>query len=238
MKASIIIPALNEEKYIEKTLVAVSAQIYSDFEVIVIDNESTDKTVAIARKNGARVIIEKRKGTMWACEAGRNIASGDVIVRLDADCLPEKDWLSKGMKYFENTNVVGATGPYDYYDGSRFFRSFSLLTQKYIYKPVSIFLRLFKRGIFIEGNSFMRASALETIGGFDTSIVFYGDGTNLARRLACLGTIVFDNSLSMKTSARRFKAQGTFKISILYIFHFFRAAFVAPITKPTQSKNP
>jgi len=238
MKASIIIPALNEEKNIKTTLIRAFAQDYQNFEVIVVDNGSTDQTSSIATHLGAKVVKEERKGTMWACEAGRKASSGSVIVRLDADCLPEKDWLSKGMKYFEDLHIVGATGPYDYYDGSNFFRYFSLFSQKYIYKPGSIFLRLFKRGIFIEGNSFMRASTLEMIGGFDTSIVFYGDGTNLARRLAHFGTIVFDNNLIMKTSARRFKTQGAFKISVLYIFHFFRVAFITPTTKQTKSKNP
>ncbi len=225
MKVSVIIPALNEEKNIGKTLDAILSSDYPNFEVIVSDNGSTDKTSEVAKVKGVKVVREERKGTLWAREAGRKISSGKILAFLDADCLPENDWLSRGAKHFSDHKVIAVTGPYDYYDGPVFFRWFSLASQKYIYRPFNTLLRAFKRGMLIEGNTFIRASTLEAIGGFDTSITFYGDGTDTAKRLAPHGKIIFDNSLTLKTSARRFKSEGAIKIVWLYIFFFFRTAF-------------
>ena len=222
MKVSVIIPAYNEEKSLGQTLDAVMVSDYHDFEIIVSDNGSVDKTSEIARSKGVKVVSEKRKGTLWAREAGRKAATGEILVFLDADCLPEKTWLSKGVKHFENPKVVAATGPYDYYDGSIFFRWLSLNSQKYIYSPFNAFIRIFDRGMLIEGNTFIRASTMEAVGGFNTSITFYGDGTDTAKRLAPKGKIIFDRNLTLKTSARRFENEGTLKITALYLFHFFK----------------
>ena len=130
MKISVIIPAHNEEKYLRQTLEAILAQDYPDFEVIVIDNASTDRTAEIARSfPGVKLVSESRKGTMWACERGRQEATGEIIVRMDADCLPEKDWLVKGVALFADSKVSGSSGPYNYYDADSFFRNFSLYFQ-------------------------------------------------------------------------------------------------------------
>ena len=74
----------------------------------------------------------------------------------------------------------------------------------------------------IGGNSFFRADILEKAGGFNTAILFYGDDTEVARRMAAHGKVVFSTKLPIKTSARRFKDQGTYKITTFYIFHFFK----------------
>lgn len=223
MKASIIIPAFNEEKYIEDTLKAVLKQDYADFEVIVIDNNSTDQTVSKVNSLGVKVISEKKKGTMHACETGRLASTGEVIVRLDADCIPYTDWLSRGMKHFIKENVVAVTGPYEYFDASRRFRFVSSFIQKYIYSVShNITQSLGLGAILIGGNSFMRSETLAKMGGFDTSIQFYGDDTDTARRLSKYGKVVFDKSLDLKSSARRFKNEGVLKIYFLYLSSFFK----------------
>ncbi len=228
MKISVIIPAYNEEENIGKTLDAVLASDYPNFEVIVIDNASKDKTFEVASKKGVKVIQETRKGTMWACEAGRQKATGDIIVRLDADCLPEKDWLTRGTHWFADKKVSAVSGPYDYFDGPTVFRYFTLGLQKYLYVPINYFLSFFGiGGITIGGNTFMRAESLEKIHGFNTSITFYGDDTDVAKRLSAVGKVIFDGSLVIKTSARRFKSEGTFKITLKYVYHFFKVMFIS-----------
>ena len=227
MKISVIIPAYNEENYLRQTLEAILAQDYPDFEVIVIDNASTDRTSDIARSfqsRGVKVFLEKNKGTMWACERGRKEATGEIIVRMDADCLPEKDWLSKGAAFFNDEKVVVASGPYYYFDAPVFFRIVSLMIQEYIYVPLnSIFqmLRL-KIGITVGGNTFMRSSALAAIGGFNTSITFYGDDTDLPKRMSAVGRAVFSKKIIMPTSARRFKKEGIMKLQMRYLYYFFK----------------
>jgi len=228
MKLSVVIPAHNEEKDIAHTIQAVLAQDYSDFEIIVVDNASTDRTTEIALQFPIKVVRESRKGLLWARECGRKNATGEIVVNIDADCLPEKNWLSRGVAGFKNSGIVAVTGPYDYYDGDAVFRTISLLSQKHIYHAVSLFLQLpfVRRGaVLIGGNNFIRASALENAGGYNTALVFYGEDTDTAKRVSRYGKVFFDKKLIMKTSARRFKSEGTFKITVKYLFHFFKVIF-------------
>ena len=86
---SIIIPTLNEQDGIEKTIRALPktrlSELGYDLEIIIIDGNSTDLTREIARRMGARVVLEKRKGYGRAFKTGFNEAKGDILVTLDAD---------------------------------------------------------------------------------------------------------------------------------------------------------
>ena len=226
MKISIVIPAHNEEAVIEATIQSALNQNYPDFEIIVVDNNSTDKTTEIAQKYNLKLLFEKRKGTGWARECGRKEATGEIIVGLDADCLPEPDWLLKGSKWFTSEKVSAVTGPYDYFDSSKFYRWLSLLVQRHIYYWTNVILHKTKKGgIVLGGNVFLRAKMLEEAGGYNTEILFYGDDTDTAKRMAQKGSVIFDRNLTMKTSSRRLKKEGVIKISIVYFYHFFKTIF-------------
>ena len=73
----------------------------------------------------------------------------------------------------------------------------------------------------IGGNFFVRASALERIGGFNTAIRFYGDDTDTAMRLTKIGKVLYRTDMRVKSSARRFKKQGVLFIFYIYIINFF-----------------
>ena len=240
MKVSVVIPAHNEEKNVAATIRAILAQDYPDFEVIVIDNASTDRTAAIASGFPVKVVHESRKGLLWARERGRLEATGDIIANIDADCLPESDWLRRGVSNFKDLRVVAVTGPYDYHDGTMFFRHSSLLTQKYLYKIVSeLFQMPFIRhgALLIGGNNFIRADVLTKAGGYDTSILFYGEDTDTAKRVSVHGKVHFNPKMAMRTSARRFKNEGTLNILTKYWYHFFKATFSRSNTKGNRSKT-
>jgi len=89
LKISIVIPAMNEERGIGKTIDAVNKDYFQkhqwDLEVLVIDGDSRDKTREIATQKGALVVLEKRKGYGRAYKTGLAKATGDVIVTGDAD---------------------------------------------------------------------------------------------------------------------------------------------------------
>ena len=89
LKISIVIPALNEERGIGKTIEAVNKNYFKkhkwNLEIIIVDGDSKDKTREIASKKGARVILEKRKGYGRAYKTGLANATGDIIVTGDAD---------------------------------------------------------------------------------------------------------------------------------------------------------
>ena len=225
-KVSIVIPAYNEEKCLAATLTKVCALEYPNFEVIVVDNASADRTGEIARTFPVKVVREEKKGLLHARERGRVEATGEFIANIDADCLPEKDWLANGMQYFTSEKIVAVSGPYDYFDGKWAFRTSSLFLQKYVYSGISKAMQAFgKSGVLIGGNNIIRAQTLAEVGGYDTSILFYGEDTDTARRVSQKGTIVFSSRFRMPTSARRFHNEGTIRIATLYFYHFFRGAF-------------
>ena len=223
MKVSIVIPAYNEESCIAQTLERVCAMEYPDFEVIVVNNASTDSTSEIVKKFPVRLVHEDRKGLLFARECGRLAATGEIIANIDADCLPKKNWISNNVTPFSNPNIVAVSGPYDYFDGSKFFRFMSLLIQKTIYVFMSKILNKFNQGgVLIGGNNLIRASVLNELGGYDTSILFYGEDTNTAKRISRKGKIYFNPKCVMKTSARRFKTEGFVRVSAKYFYHFFK----------------
>ena len=237
MKVSVVIPAYNEASNIAETIRAVLAQEYADFEVIVVNNASTDNTAEIVSQFPVTLVHETRKGLLWARECGRIHAKGDIIANIDADCIPEKNWISKAVTYFNTEKIVAVTGPYDYYDGHPFFRTTSLLLQKYAYTLLSecIQLPFIRSGaVLIGGNNFIRASVLQQAGGYNTDLTFYGEDTDTAKRIAPYGKVLFRPHLTIKTSARRFKTEGTLNLTMKYFFYFFKTIATGGKKKVTQ----
>ena len=182
MNISIIIPAFNEERYIERCLSSILKCGQGDFsEIIVVDNASTDRTAEIARSyKGVRVVSELVKGTNSARQRGFAESSGDVAVFVDADTEVTPDWLAYIRQRFEkDQTAVCLSGPIYFTDLPKVKK-----VSVWIYWNVLAFPVYFALGYMaIGGNCAIRREALEKIGGFNTSIQFYGDDTNTARRL-------------------------------------------------------
>lgn len=108
---SIIIAALNEEKYIDNCLRSILAIDYNLnlLEVIVVDNNSKDRTFEIAQKYFVRVFRETRKAPAWARNTGIAVAKNEIIVFVDADVVVTKDWLRNLIAPF-NKPEIGAVG--------------------------------------------------------------------------------------------------------------------------------
>jgi GT2 family glycosyltransferase len=70
------------------------------------------------------------------------------------------------------------------------------------------------------GNIFMRATALESIGGYNTKIVFYGDDIDTINRMATVGKVMYRNAIAVPSSARRFQRQGVMKVQLRYILNY------------------
>ncbi len=119
MRISVIVPAFNEEQQIAGCLEALKAQTVVPDEIIVVDNNSSDKTAEIAKAHGATVVFEARPGITPARNAGFNKASGDILARCDADTRPYPDWLERIKAHFEADKagvLVGVTGTSDFYN--------------------------------------------------------------------------------------------------------------------------
>lgn len=115
MKVSVVIPAFNEEKYIKMCLESVIGQVVGADEIVVIDNNSTDKTVEIVKKMGIRIVSEKAQGMIPARNRGFNEAKFEIIARCDADVIVPKDWIKKIKKNFDKNKIDALSGPISYY---------------------------------------------------------------------------------------------------------------------------
>ncbi len=114
---SLVIPVFNEENHIEACLNAVIGQTVKPLEVIVVDNNSADRTLERARQYPfVKIIKAKKQGVLHARNRGFNAATGQLIGRIDADTILPPRWVETVLAAFEDSSVAAVTGPVDYYD--------------------------------------------------------------------------------------------------------------------------
>ena len=114
---SVIIPARNEENTLPNLLRSLKGQLSSKYEVIVVDDHSEDRTKAIAEKSGVKVVESLPTpdgwiGKTWACFQGARIASGEILVFLDADTVLEENGLSNIIETYIRKDGVLSIQPY------------------------------------------------------------------------------------------------------------------------------
>ena len=173
---SIIIPCLNEEKNIAECLDAVFNLDYPDFEVVVVDNGSTDATRKIAARYPVRIVIESKKGFGSIRNRGIHEAKSDYILYISADCLIMSDWLKCTFNAILNNEVAGVGG-----------RQWALAVTpiKTIMGAVGLpFPIIFRKKVehIPTPNALFRKNALLEIGGFDETLIT-GEDVDLNWRL-------------------------------------------------------
>ena len=182
---SVIIPAHNEEKYIGKCLQAVkSAAKYvgdAKTEIIVVANRCTDKTVAIAKHYGAKVVINEEKCIAAIRNAGARVAKGEIIVTIDADSLMTKYSLREIKFLLDSGNYVGGgTNP-------KFDRMSVGIAFSSAYVAMNLIPIMMKNGGYLSGAMFwLYKRDFDAIGGFDETLVSLED-MDFAVRLKKLG---------------------------------------------------
>ena len=211
---SVIIPAHNEEHYLEKTLEALSRQEYGWFEVIVVANGCTDQTVEVARGRCHRLIVLSQKNLGVARNLGAKMARSDLLIFLDADTLLEPDALRIIAQEFSNEYAAGTLKGQP--DCSRF---------KY---RVLYWLKNFVHWSGLHGGSsgvivcwkkhFVRA------GGFDEGLEVR-ENSHLIRRLLRFGRYHFNSRVSATTSMRRYDRQGCARMCWLWLKLWFQSWF-------------
>lgn len=230
-KISVVIPAINEEKIIKEAIERLRKQDMprEEFEIIVSDNGSTDRTSEEARKAGAdKVVFQPNRGTNFVRQKGFESAEADIIAFLDADNAPPNDWLTKAYARLKNNPRIGLlSGPYEYADAGPLFRIISLIYQSVII-PIGaavIGALFFEKGaLALGGNMIIRRKALEDIGGFDTAITFWGDDADTAIRITRSGVkAVYDPFFTVRSSTRRFNKRGLFATIFGYMKAYVKA---------------
>jgi glycosyltransferase involved in cell wall biosynthesis len=208
-KISVVIPTLNEGKYLAKTLERLRTQEFKEFEVIVVDGGSSDNTGRIAKNYGASLITEPGANVCRARNIGLHEARGQVIVGADADTVYPVNHLSVIWREFaKDPRVVAVTGGWMLVNGPRWaIRMWQLITA-----TISFVYRF--SGVVLYAPAFnlaYRRDILLEMGGYDETLDFGGDELDILRRLKKAklpsgenGKIVFTRELNPKTSGRRY----------------------------------
>lgn len=122
-RLSVVIPVLDDARLLERCLRALECQHVRPHEVIVVDNASSDDSAAVAARAGARVIHCEEPGIPAASARGYDAASGDVILRLDADCVPPPSWAGDVAEALaRRPDLDAVTGWARFHDGPRALR--------------------------------------------------------------------------------------------------------------------
>jgi glycosyltransferase involved in cell wall biosynthesis len=188
-------------------------------EVVVVNNASTDNTAGVAAgfKN-VKVVNEPNKGLTKARQRGLLEAKGDLLAFVDADSLVPKNWFNTINKEFSaDPGLVFLSGPYIYFDTP----AWQQWCVRWLYwQMLARVIYFFTEYMATGSNMVIKKQALEKIGGFDTSIAFYGEDTDIARRLHEAGKTKFNFNFVMPTSGRRFEAEGTVKTGAKYVANY------------------
>jgi glycosyltransferase involved in cell wall biosynthesis len=225
LRISVIVCAHNEARYLPACLHSVLAQSRQPDELLVINNASTDDTAAVAAQIPfVQVIDEPRKRLVVARETGRRHALGDILIYLDADCRAPLTWIARIERRFQqDADLIALSGPYRYYDwdwwGRSLIRAYDFTGRAGNAAPHQATFSVSAR-FFYGGNFAVRREALERIGGFDTSIEFHGEDTNVGRRLSAIGKVGLFHDCYLHTSARRYIAMGKREVFRLYVRNF------------------
>ncbi len=214
---SIIIPAWNEEKYLPKLLECIKKQTYKDYEIIVADADSKDKTRQIAKKYGCKIV----KGGMPA--AGRNngaeAAKGDILLFLDADSQIDDNFVKNALNEIEKRKIDIAgcrikplSNKMAYIFGFSVFNLWSCVMQ-------FIFPHASGSGIFC------KKSLHNKIKGFDNSIKFAED-VDYVSRGSRYGKFRIIKNVEVFVSSRRYENEGMVKTGVkLLMVPFYRLFF-------------
>ena len=111
---SVIIPAYNAEGTLGACLEALDHQSIprDDYEVIVVDDGSTDGTSEISKGFNIEYILQSNHGPATARNKGAQAARGDIILFTDSDCIPDQNWIREMVSPFKDSEVIGVKGAY------------------------------------------------------------------------------------------------------------------------------
>lgn len=198
MKISIVIPTMNEEKYLANTLQSIKKLNIQPDEVICVDYKSTDATKEICKKYKAIFVAVNSKGVSLARQRGLERASGDIVVFTDADTLVPQSWLEDILIALNSPEVVGVYGSFRVKDGPYIYRLFMNHAAPLIVK-IGHFIKIdFPGG---QNIACKRVAALKA-GGFPLDFQSVED-FEIIRRLKKVGKIKYLEKNILITSGRR-----------------------------------
>lgn len=220
---SIIIPTLNEEKTIENTLKSLQKLRDYDYEVIVSDGKSKDKTIELAKKYGARVIVYEgtsRQTIGGGRNLGASVAFGDFLVFLDADVIiPDINaFFTKAINMFTKDKSLTGFAPFVNYipEEATFADKFFGMMMNVLYLVSNNFLHI---GQAAGEFQMMRTAVFKKMGGYNEKLPV-GEDTELFSRLASIGKTKINKNLHVFQATRRVHTLGWPKLLWSWFYNF------------------
>lgn len=191
---TIVIPVKNEENYIARCLQAVLNQEHESFNVIVVDNGSTDNTVKIVKEFHDVTLLEKKDGTIASVRNyGASQSRSDFIAFLDGDCVPPSQWIKTGLALLieKEASCVGFTASAPNASENWVSRTWHILSSSSTHDSSCYVNWLSSFNLIVKRNCF------EEINGFDESLETCED-YDLGRRLSGSSKLWFSRELSIQ----------------------------------------
>jgi glycosyltransferase involved in cell wall biosynthesis len=218
---SVVIPVKDDGILLRECLLALHAQSRPADEVIVVDNGSVDDSASIAAGMGARVVTRVGGGIPAASAAGYDATRGDVIARLDADCIPSAGWLARIARDFEEESLVAVTGPARFIDGPRVLRPIAAAVYLSAYFGC-VAAALGHIPVFGSNFAFRRGAWLAVRSEVHSGDAFVHDDLDLSIHLGPGRRIRFDPRLGMGMSMRALQDRAAFAVRMRRGMHSIR----------------
>lgn len=220
---SIIIPTLNEENYLSQLLESIKRQDFDNYEVIVADAGSKDKTRKIAERFGAKVV----EGGFQS--VGRNrgveVTQGDLLLFLDADLQLPPGFLEKAVNEFRRRELDIATFPLEFYDGGKFINFLANV----FWNRAGVIFEGSPRLVF--GAILVRKEIHDKVGGFNEEIKQLGEDYWYMKQISKCGRVGFIRSAKVSDSVRRYERDGYVKTLLKNLL----ASFYMPLFGPVKT---
>jgi glycosyltransferase involved in cell wall biosynthesis len=201
-RVTVVIPVKNDAALLRRCLEALAHQTVRPHEIIVVDNCSEDDSARVALDFDVRLIGERTPGIAAASSAGYDLASTELIARLDADSVPGETWVEDIRRSFEaHPTAVAITGGATFIDGPRRLRAPAIAGYLGLYYLL-VSLALGHPPLF-GSNLAMRTDAWRQVSReVHRTDTLMHDDMDLAMHLGPLRRIYFDRHLTMGISMR------------------------------------
>ncbi len=229
IRISVVVPAFNEERYLAAALTSLQRQDFGlPYEVIVVDNNSTDGTAAVAATFGVTVLHEPRPGVCAARQRGTAAASGHIVISTDADTVHPVDWLSRiDAAFSRSEDVTLVAGPCNYLNPTWW----AVLYPKLMFGAVGQIFRRTGRLVYITATN--TAFVRDAFPGYDPTMTQGGDELDVLRRMRGHGRAVWLRDNAVSTSPRRLARGLVYTVMVSLLAHYVLAYAVNRVTTRT-----
>lgn len=204
MDVSVIVPALNEERYIEKTLKSIKRQKTKlEYELVVSDGHSSDKTAGIARKYADKLIFPKTKGIWAGRNAGALNSTGKILVFIDADTIIPNNYLESVWRVMQDKKISGLSFGFRFDKAKGILKIIEDISNNYLFLKGKLGI-----GELLGFNCIMRRIDFIKVGGFPNKPL---EDAGMARRLHKRGKVIYKLEPRVITSSRRMEKGGIMK---------------------------